>query len=43
MKKKLYVKPTSRVVVLKQRPQLMVGSLGDPSDYQNGGNPFAGN
>ena len=26
MKKKLYVKPTAKVIVLNQRPQLLVGS-----------------
>ena len=36
MKKKLYVKPTSRVVVLKQRPALLVGSVERPDyDPQN--------
>ena len=42
MKKKKYVKPTSKVVVLSQRPQLLVGSGGlgasrdgyDPTDPQ---------
>lgn len=41
MKKKNYEKPTAKVVVLRQRPQLLV--MSDPSDYPNGGNPFAGN
>ena len=42
MKKKLYEKPAMQVVLLKQQPQLLAGSgLGDPDDYDNGGNPFA--
>lgn len=41
MKKKKYEKPTAKVVVLRQRPLLLV--MSDPSDYPNGGNPFAGN
>ena len=42
MKKKEYEKPAMQVVLLKQQPQLLAGSgLGDPDDYNNGGNPFA--
>lgn len=41
MKKKKYVKPTFKVVELRQRPQLL--AMSDPSNYPNGGNPFAGN
>lgn len=41
MKKKNYEKPTVKVVVLRQRPQLL--AMSDPSNYPNGGNPFAGN
>ncbi len=34
MKKKKYVKPTSKVVELRQRPQLLVGSVsGTRSPY----------
>jgi len=41
-KKRLYEKPSMKVVLLKQQPQLLAGSgLNDPSDYPDGGNPFA--
>ena len=41
MKKKLYEKPSMKVFPLRQKPQLLVGSgLGNPDDYDNGGDPF---
>ncbi len=41
MKKKMYEKPTTKVYELKQQPQLLAGSgLGNPDDYNNGGDPF---
>ena len=41
-KKRLYEKPSMKVVLLKSQPQLLAGSgLNDPSDYPDGGNPFA--
>ena len=41
-KKREYEKPSMQVFELKQQPALLVGSgLNDPSDYPNGGNPFA--
>ena len=41
-KKREYEKPSMQVFMLKQQPQLLVGSgLGNPDDYPNGGNPFA--
>ena len=41
-KKKEYEKPSMQVFELNQRPQLLVGSgLGDPNDYDNGGDPFS--
>ena len=41
MKKKMYEKPTTKVYELKQQPQLLAGSgLGNPDDYDNGGDPF---
>jgi hypothetical protein len=41
MKKKVYQKPTMRVVMLQQRSQLLAGSgLNDPNDYTPGGDPF---
>ena len=40
-KKQFYEKPSMKVFELKQQPQLLVGSgLGDPNDYDNGGDPF---
>ena len=43
MKKKEYERPTMQVVKLKQQPQLLAGSgLNDPTDYPDGGDPFAG-
>ena len=40
-KKKEYEKPSMQVFELKQQPALLVGSgLGDPNDYDNGGDPF---
>ena len=39
--KKKYEKPAMQVFELKKTPQLLVGSgLGDPNDYDNGGDPF---
>ena len=36
-----YEKPTMKVYVLKKQPQILVGSgMGDPDDYNNGGDPF---
>lgn len=40
-KKREYEKPSVRVFVLRQRPQLL--AMSDPSNYPNGGNPFYGN
>ena len=42
MTKKLYEKPTTKVVMLQQRAQLLAGSngLGQPNNYPGGGNPF---
>lgn len=43
MKKKKYEKPSLEVVVLNQKPTLLAGSgLNDPTDYPDGGDPFAG-
>jgi hypothetical protein len=40
-KKKIYEKPSMQVFELKQQPQLLAGSgLGNPDDYDNGGDPF---
>ena len=39
-KKQFYEKPSMKVFPLRRKPQLLVGSLGDPSDYPNGGDPF---
>ena len=40
-KKREYEKPSMKVFELKRQPQLLVGSgLGDPNDYDNGGDPF---
>ena len=40
-KKREYEKPSMQVFMLKRQPQLLVGSgLGDPNDYDNGGDPF---
>ena len=42
MKRKEYERPTMQVVELKQQPQLLAGSgLNDPTDYPDGGDPFA--
>ena len=39
--KKKYEKPSMQVFELKQQPQLLAGSgLGNPDDYDNGGDPF---
>ncbi len=39
--KRIYQKPSMEVVLLRRQPQLLVGSgLGDPNDYDNGGDPF---
>ena len=41
MKKKEYERPTTKVVQLKQQPQLLAGSpLNKPDDYPDGGDPF---
>ena len=41
-KKRQYEKPSIQVFELKRQPQLLVGSgLGDPNDYDNGGDPFS--
>ena len=41
MKKKLYEKPTTKVVILQHQPQLLTGSgLNEPSNYPGGGDPF---
>ncbi len=40
MKKKEYLKPTIDIVKLKQQQQLLAGSLSDPLDYDNGGDPL---
>ena len=40
MKRKDYQKPTMQIVQLKQQQALLAGSLGDPDDYGNGGDPF---
>lgn len=42
MKKKQYLKPSIEVVVLKQAGMLMTSGIGDPTDYPNQGDPFAG-
>lgn len=40
-KKREYEKPSMQVFELKRQPQLLVGSgLGNPDDYDNGGDPF---
>ena len=40
-KKQFYEKPSMQVFELKQQPQLLAGSgLGNPDDYDNGGDPF---
>ena len=40
--KKIYQEPTMKVVLLKQRAHLLVGSeLNDPEDYSNEGDPFS--
>ena len=41
-KKREYEKPSMRVFDLKQKPSLLAGSgLGNPNDYDNGGDPFS--
>ncbi len=42
-KKKLYERPSMKVVLLKRQPQLLAGSgLNDPADYPGGQpDPFA--
>ena len=42
MKKKIYEKPTMKVVMLQQRALLLAGSggLGEPTNYPGGGDPF---
>jgi hypothetical protein len=43
MKRKEYQSPTIDVVELKQQQHLLAGSgLNDPTDYPDGGDPFAG-
>ena len=39
--KKKYEKPSMKVYPLRQKPKLMVGSLNDPTDYPNGGDPLS--
>jgi hypothetical protein len=40
-KKKLYERPSMKVVLLKRQPQLLAGSgLNDPENYPGEGNPF---
>lgn len=42
MDKKFYQEPTMKVVLLKQRARLLVGSeLNDLEDYSNEGDPFS--
>ena len=41
----MYEKPSMKVVPLRRKPQLLVGSaksgqMDDPDDYLNGGDPF---
>jgi len=41
-KKQFYEKPSMEVFKLKQQPTLLAGSgLNDPTDYSDGGDPFA--
>jgi hypothetical protein len=40
MKKRDYEKPSMKVVELKQRTMLLAGSLNDPENYPDGGDPF---
>ena len=40
MRKKEYERPTIDIVKLKQQQQLLAGSLSDPQDYDNGGDPL---
>lgn len=41
-KKRLYEKPSMKVVLLKQRTMLLAGSpLGNPDNYPGGGDPFS--
>ena len=41
-KKKLYERPSMKVVLLKRQPQLLAGSgLNDPEDYLPEDDPFA--
>ena len=41
-KKQFYEKPSMQVFELKQQPTLLAGSgLNDPTDYSDGGDPFA--
>jgi len=40
-KKRLYEKPSMKVVLLMRQPQLLAGSgLNDPENYPGEGNPF---
>ena len=39
--KRMYEKPTWGVIEMRQRMELLVGSLTDPSDYPNGGDPIS--
>ena len=41
-KKRLYEKPSMKVVLLKRQPQLLAGSgLDDPTDYTPDTDPFS--
>ena len=40
MKKKEYEQPTIDVVQLKQRQQLLAGSMNGREDYSDGGDPL---
>ena len=40
MKKRQYEKPSMKVVLLQQRTMLLAGSLNDPENYPDGGDPF---
>ena len=39
--KQKYEKPSMKVFELKQQPQLLAGSVGNPADYPNQGDPWA--
>ena len=45
MKKKMYEKPTTKVIELKHRTMLLAGSaksgqMNNPDDYESGDDPF---